>query len=468
VDQHRDDGPIARALQINLDDSIYGTFAEIGAGQEVARHFFQAGRASHTIAKSISAYDMTFSDEIYGKESRYVCLPRLLKMLDHEYALLEERLRKQRGDKTKFFAFANTVSTGSQDGTAAAKSHGWMGVRFQTDPNGPPNDIIMHVRLWDRFRLAQQEALGVLGVNLMHMAFFPAATAQGRISQLIDSLNTRRVEVNYVSFSGKDLQHFDNRLMSLELVKQGLTEAIVFGPRSEVVHVADELYRQPVLVQRGTYRPVTKSNLEVLDRVRNQFDKHPLLKDAGSKVLLEMTMASLTGDEGEVNEEDFLHRVDTLSTLGHDVMVSNFRLFYQMKSFIRQYTDQAIGIVVGAHLLPKIFDESFYREMPGGILEGMSRLFDDRTRMFVYPHKQKNLCVTAGTYNPPPNLSSLYKHLTSNAWLVDALDCDDIDTTVQSSDVRKLLEKRDPKWKTLVPDKARKVIEERQLFGFKP
>lgn len=467
MSSQRDNGPLSKALEINLDDSIYGTFAEIGAGQEVARHFFQAGRASHTIAKSISAYDMTFSDEIYGKESRYVCLPRLLKMLDHEYSLLEERLRKQRGNNTRFFAFANTVSTQSQD-AASAKSHGWMGVRYQSKPNAPFNDIIMHVRLWDRFRLAQSEALGVLGVNLMHMAFFPPATAEGRVAALIDTLNTRRVEVNYISFSGPDLQHLDNRLMSLELVKQGLTEAIVFGPRSEVLHVADELFRQPVLVQRGTYRPVTKSNLEVLDRVRNQFNKHPLLKDAGSKVLLEMTMASLTGEQGVVNEEDFLHRVDTLSTLGHDVMVSNFRLFYQMKSFLRQYTDQAIGIVVGAHLLPKIFDESFYREMPGGILEGMSRLFDDRTRMFVYPHKEKGTTTTAASFKPPAQLQHLYKHLTGNEWLLDATDCDDIDTSIQSSDVRGLLEKRDPKWKTLVPDKARKVIEERQLFGFRP
>jgi hypothetical protein len=468
VNLHRDDSPVAKALEINLDESIYGTFAEIGAGQEVARHFFQAGKASATIAKSISAYDMTFSDEIYGKESRYVCLPRLLKMLDHEYSLLEERLRKQRGDNTRFFAFANTVSTGSQDGIGTAKSHGWMGVRFQSKPNAPFNDIIMHVRLWDRFRLAQQEALGVLGVNLMHLAFFPAETAEGRISSLIHSLNTRRVEVNYISFSGPDVQHLDNRLMCLELVKQGLTEAIVFGPKSEVIHVADELYRQPVLVQRGTYRPVTKSNLEVLDRVRHQFCKHPLLKDAGPKVLLEMTMASLTGDQGVVNEEDFLHRVDTLSTLGHDVMVSNFRLFYQMKWFLRQYTDQAIGIVVGAHLLPKIFDESFYREMPGGILEGMSRLFDDRTRMFVYPYKEKAGLVTAASFKAPANLQHLYQHLTGNEWLVDALDCEDIDTSIQSSDIRGLLEKRDPKWKTLVPDKARKVIEERQLFGFRP
>lgn len=464
MDLHQDNGPLAKALQINLDDSIYGTFAEIGAGQEVARNFFQAGRASNTIAKSISAYDMTFSDEIYGKESRYVCLPRLMKMLDHEYALLEERLRQKRGNTTRFFAFADTVSTATQDG----KSHGWMGVRYQTEPNGPPNDIIMHVKLWDRFRLPQQEALGILGVNLLHMAFFPEVTADLRIAQLIDSISTKRVEVNYISFSGRDVQHVDNRLMSLELVKQSLTEAVVFGPSSEVIHIADELYRQPVLVQRGNYRPITKANLEVLERVRDQFSSHPLLNNAGPKVLLEMTMASLTGEMGFINEEDFLHRVDTLSTLGYDVMVSNFRLFHKMKSFLRQHTDQAIGLVVGAHLLPKIFDESFYADLPGGILEGMSRLFDDRTKMFVFPNKGKGSCISTGSFVPPENLKHLYKHLTANEWLVDASDCAGIDTSVQSSDIRGLLEKGDPKWKSLVPEKARKVIEERQLFGFRP
>ena len=468
MELHHDDGPVGKALQINLDDSIYGTFAEIGAGQEVARHFFQAGRASHTIAKTISAYDMTFSDEIYGKDSRYVSQSRLLKMLDHEYSLLEERLRKQRGHNTRFFAFATTVATAFQE-LGSSKSHGWLGVRFQAKPEGPYNDIIMHVKLWDRFRLPQQEALGVLGVNLLHMAYFPPPSAEGRIASLVEGLSTRRVEVNMIVFNGPDVQHLDNRLMSLELVKQGLTEAVLFGARSEVLHAGDSLFRQPILVQRGTYRPVLKSNLEILDKVRAQFTKHPLLTDAGPKVLLEITMASLAaGDQGEIDHEDFLHRVDTLSALGHEVMVSNFRLFYQMKSFLRQCTDQAVGIVVGAHLLPRLFDEKYYREMPGGILEGMSRLFDDRTRMFVYPFKDKTVCTTGSTFNPPENLVHLYKHLLANQWIVDALNCEDIDTTVQSSEVRGLLEKRDNNWKKLVPDPARKMIEERQLFGFKP
>ncbi len=463
----RDVSALRKAQRINNDTSIYGTFAEIGAGQEVARHFFQAGSASQTIAKTISAYDMTFSDEIYGKESRYVCEARLIKMLDHEYELLEERLRAKRGSNTRFFAFADTVSTNTQEDTKI-KSHGWLGIRFQTKPEGPHNDIILHVKLWDRFRLQQQEALGQLGVNLIHMAFFPPETAEGRIACLIDNLNTMRIEVNMIRFSGPDVQHLDNRLMSLELVKQHLTEAVLFGARSEVLHTGDALFRQPLLVQRGTYRPVTNSNLDVLKKVLNQFHHHPLLADAGPKVLLEITMASLTGKEGQVDHEDFLHRVDTLAALGHEVMVSNFKLFYQMKFFLRQCTDQAIGLVMGAHLLSRLFDEKHYTDLPGGILAGMSRLFDDRTKMFVYPFKDSKTCMTASTYQPPEKLRHLYKHLLENEMLIDVLNCDEVDTTVQSSDVRRFLEKGDPNWKKLVPDQARQLIEERQLFGFRP
>ncbi|MGZ3722873.1 MAG: hypothetical protein ACXVA9_08095 [Bdellovibrionales bacterium] len=464
----RDYSPSKKALQVNLDDSIYGTFAEIGAGQEVARHFFQAGRASHTIAKTISAYDMTFSDEIYGKESRYVCEARLLKMLDKEFGLLQSRLKEQRGDTSRFFAFADTVSTSSSD-DGVSKSHGWMGIRFQSKPGGPANDIILHLKLWDRFRLPQQEALGILGVNLIHMAFFPPADPAARITQLIDSLSTKRIEVNMLRFSGPDLAHLNNRLLSLELVKQHLTDAVLFAPNGEVLHAGDALFRQPILVQRGTYRPVTNSNVAILDKVVAQFEKHPLVKGANPRVLFEITINSLSANAGTgIDDEDFLHRVDTLAALGHEVLLSNFQLFYQMKSFLRQCSAEALGIVIGASLLPKMFNEDYYKHLPGGILEGMSRLFDDNTRVFVFPDKTSTTCSTAGTFNPDPKLQFLYKHLLANHWIEDVLNCDEVDASIHSEDVRKMLMAGDPKWKKLVPERARKIIEERQLFGYRP
>lgn len=463
----RDITPARKALQINMDDSIYGTFAEIGAGQEVAREFFQAGLASHTIAKSISAYDMTFSDDIYGKVGRYVCEPRLLKMLDHEYSLLEQRLNAQRGERTRFFAYANTVATASQD-DGVAKSHGWMGIRFQTEPGRQPNDIVLHLKLWDRFRLQQQEALGILGVNLVHMAYFPAEDLPGRITQLIDSLNTKRIEVNMIRFSGPDLNHIDNRLMALELVKQGLTEAVLFAPTGEVLHAADALFRHPVLVQRGTFRPVTNSNVEIMSKVLEQFKKQPGMDVLAPRAMFEVTINSLSGTSGGVNDEDFLHRIDTLAVLGYEVLLSNFSLFYQMKRFLRECTDQQIGLVIGASLLPKIFDAGFYKKLPGGILEAMSRLFDEKTHVFVFPHKDQKTCQTASTFNPDPKLQYLYKHLLASGWFEDVLNCDDIDATIHSESVRKMLESGDAGWKKLVPEKARKLIEERHLFGYRP
>lgn len=463
----RDYSPTKKALQINLDDSIYGAFAEIGAGQEVARHFFQAGRASHTIAKTISAYDMTISDEIYGKDQRYVCESRLMRMLDYEFSLTQQRLNEQRGATTRFFAFADTVATASSD-DGISKSHGWIGIRFQAKCGGGFNDIVMHVKLWDRFRLQQQEALGLLGVNLIHMAFFPPELAADRIAVLLDSLNTKRVEVNTIRFRGPDLQHLDNRLLNLCLVKQHLTEAVLFDAKGEVQHVGDALFRQPLLIQRGTFRPVTKCNMDISKKVLEQFRTQKFLDGLEPRVLFEITMNSLAANEGLVDDEDFLHRVDTLTALNQEVLVSNFQLFYQMKSFLRQYTDRHIGIVVGANLLPKMIDEAFYKSLPGGILEGMSRLFDEKTRVFVFPLKNDRMCATASTFHPQPKLEHLYQYLLANGLVSDVLQCEDVDTSIHSADVRQMMENRDPKWKALVPEAARKLIESRQLFGYRP
>lgn len=467
MDLKTDISPTKKALQINLDDSLYGTFAEIGAGQEVARHFFQAGRASHTIAKTMSAYDMTISDEIYGKESRYVCESRLLKMLDHEYTLLEKRLESQRGSSTKFFAFADTVATSTQDSGVAGKNHGWMGVRFQTRPHGPTNDIILHVKMWDRFRLQQQDALGILGVNLLHAAFFPAPQPRDLIAALLDNLSPARIEVDFIRLSGPDLKHFDNRLLSLELVQQHLTDAILFSPRGEVLHASDALFKSPVFIQRGTFRPITKMNFEIMEHGLRQFKKHPLCIGE-PKVLFEITMSQTNKDsKGPVDFADFLSRVDTLTALGEHVLISRFDLFYQMKSYLRQNTDQLIGVLMGVFYLDKMLDKKFYESLHGGILEGMSRLFDEKTRVFSFPFQSRDRHVTARTYEPPKDLAHLYQHLLSNELITDLEGVETVDTSVLSRDVRVMLETGDPKWKTLVPDVVSKMIEERRLFGLK-
>lgn len=457
--------PKLKALNINLDETIYGTFAEIGAGQEVARHFFQAGKASQTVAKTMSAYDMEFSDAIYGKAGRYVCEERLRKMLDHEFDLLVERLGADRGKDTRFFAFADTVATHSATDDGESKSHGWLGVRFQTEPNGPTNDLIIHVRMWDRLRLQQQDALGVLGVNLIHLAFFRQKSHADNVARLMDHLSSLSIEIDMIHVEGPNVDHLDNRLLALELVRQGFTEAVLFSPDGDVKQVNDTLFKTPVLVHRGTFRPITVANEEIIERSLNHFKSLPENKDLDPKVILEITMSALRAD-GKLNIRDFLERVDTLSALNHYVLISNHDYFYQLKAYLRRSTDKMIGMVVGGALLEKIFDEEPYTDLDGGILEGFSRLFDDHTRLFVYPYKDEQVCLNSQSFFPKAPLDSLLSYLKTKKRIVDLLNCDDVDTSVHSQDVRDLLEKKDPKWQEYVPAAVKDLIIKNKFFGY--
>lgn len=454
--------PLRRARHINLDPHFYGTFAEIGAGQEVARYFFMAGRASQTIAKTISAYDMTVSDSVYGRSARYVCEERVLKMIDHEYRLLLERLGPQRGAKTRFFAFADTVATSSH-AEPTAKCHGWLGVRFQLRPEGPTHDLIVHVRMRDRTRILQQEALGVLGVNMIHVAHEPPTGLGEIVDRITQDLSHDRVEVNLIRLSGPDLSHIDNRLLNLEMIKKGFTEAVLFEPDGAISNPSDSLFHQPVLVQRGTFRPVTNVNVFLLERGLDQF-KAGLSKDMTPQVLFELTMEGLTS-EGRLQDSDFLDRVDTLCALGHRVLLSKFKFFYEVKTFLRAYTDRPIALIIGAAHLQKLFDPEFYKPLRGGIVEGFSRLFDENTKMLVFPFKSKELCVTTKTYRPNPELAHLYQHFVTNGMIVDLANCDDIDTSIHSQDVRYMLATGDLDWQKLVPAQVRDLILKRKMFG---
>ena len=459
---------VRKALNINLEDRIYGTIAEIGAGQEVARHFFQAGKASGTIAKTISAYDMVFSDEIYGRESsgRYVCESRLLKMLDHEFQLLTERLDAKRGNATTFFAIANTVTTSSIGG--AQTCNGWMGIRFQKEPHGPPHDIVLHVRMNDRFRLQQQEALGVLGVNLIYAAFFPPFAEDGYIDALVENLGAERIEIDILKFSGPAFSKIDNRLMSLQLVSQGITKAVVFAAGSgDVVHLPDVLYKKNVLVSRGTYRPITNANVDVITHGLEQFVKDHQLDSKNVLAFTELTLHSLV-KEGNLDAKDFLERVDTLTAVGYHVLVSNYDLYYQMKNHLRRYTNGRLAIVMGSRHLEKLFTAEFYKSLEGGILEGFGKLFDDNTRIYVYPFKQDKVCLTTKSFFPEKTMAKLYDYLLENKKIVDILGCDEAQMSVHSSDVRKLMASQDSQWEKLVPKKVVELVKSRKLFGYKP
>lgn len=454
-----------RALQVNQDPSIYGAFAEIGAGQEVARHFFQAGQAAQTIAKTMSAYDMVYSDEIYGKESsgRYVCESRLTKMLDKEFQLLLRRLDTTRGDRSRFFAYANTVTTGDQ---AKRTCHGWMGVRFQTSPHGKPNDIVLHVRMLDKYRLQQQETLGILGANLVWAAYFASRDPKELIPALIGNIKSGQVAIDMIRCSGPDLAHLNNHLLNLELVKRGLAEAILFGPSGDILSASDTLFGQSILIDRGEFRPVTQSHLDLIGKGLAQFPKN-FPEAPAPVVLFELTMNQLRDETaGEIDEQDFLDRVQTLCALKHHVLVSNFFLFYRLKRYLRTMTKQPIAILMAARHLTRLFDESHYRDLEGGLLEGLGKLLDAQTRVYVCPQKQGDQCLLTESFAPAPPLKSIFDYYRAQNWLTDLGGCDQMGDYVSSEMALERL-RSGGDWEKAVPAAAAAVIKAKGLFGLK-
>lgn len=453
-----------KALEVNLDLARYGAFAEIGAGQEVARHFFQAGRASQTIAKTISAYDMIYSDEIYGKEKngRYVCESRLVKMLDKEYNLLLRRLDTHRGDKSCFFAFANTVATGTAE---SPRCHGWMGIRFQNEIHGPFNDVILHIRMMDRHRLQQQETLGVLGVNLVHSAFYNSKNLDDFLTHLVDNIKSGQLMIDAIKFHGPHFKNFDTRLANLELVNRGLAEVVLFSPQLEVLTVGEVVYGKAVILQRGSFRPVTNTHLDVLEKGTQQLKAQ--LKEAHAKPPEIIPLMEITAHKEKMEAQDYLTRIESLASLGYSTLVSRFNLFYELKSFFRKFTQNEFVIVMSALHLEKILDESHYKHLEGGIFEGLGKLFDQNTNLYIYPHKTDKICMTARTFNPKANALPLYRHFVDKKQICDISGCDEASVYHHSDDVQKLLKKKDSSWEKLVPTEVKKKIIAEKIFGYR-
>jgi hypothetical protein len=450
-----------KALQINLDAKRYGTFAEIGAGQEVARWFFRVGGAAKTVAKTISAYDMAVSDAIYGPTERYVSRHRLKAMLDYEYDLLLERLEDKRGSTTAFFAFANTVTTRREEG------HGWLGIKFQAEPGADASEIYIHVRMLDKEHVRQQEALGAIGVNLVHGTFYSHREPDLLIRSLLDNLTWERVEVDMIRFAGPAFSGVDNRLMALQLVREGLTEAAMFTAQGEAIQWAEVLYNKPVLVQRGSFRPVTKATLDVMERGLDQFVQEPELSKEQPVVLMEMTLRHLTTGE-VIDSADFLERAETLRALGQTVLVSNFRRFHRLASYLSRYTKRPLGIALGASNLKEIFDESFYNESEGGMLGGLGQLFKNPTRLYVYPHLEldSGKLITVETYPVAPHLKHLYAHLLENRYIQGIRKFDRDLVRIRRRDVLAAMQAGDGTWEQMVPPQIVEVIKRGRLFGY--
>jgi hypothetical protein len=454
-----------KALAINVDARKYGTFAEIGAGQEVARWFFHVGGAAGTVAKTISAYDMAVSDAIYGPTDRYVSRQRLRAMLDYEFDLLQQRLDKARGDKSTFFVFANTVATHSF--TRKEEGHGWLGIRFQTEPRGQPSEILIHIRMLDKENVRQQEALGIIGVNLIHGAFYLHRQPEQLIGALLDELSWERVEVGMIRFSGPAFAGVDNRFMALQLVAQGLTAAAMFTADGEAAQWAELLYKKPVLVQRGSFRPVTNATLDVLERAREQFIREPALEGETPTILMEMTLRQLTTGDA-IDHADFLQRADLLCALGQTVLISNVRRFHRLAAYLSRYTNRPIGLAVGASKLAEIFNESLYNDDEGGLLGGLGHLFKNNARLYVYPiyHFATGRTSTAENFAIPDRLRYLYQHLRENDDIQDITPSNTEFLRIRSQDVLDRINARDPSWEKLVPPAIVEVIKSKKLFGY--
>ncbi len=400
-----------KAWEINQDKKIYGTFAEIGAGQETARFFFVAGKASQTIAKTMSAYDMIYSDEIYGKEKsgRYVCKERLEKMVNKEFSLLQERLGPSRGANSTFFAFANTVATSSD--LRGKASHGWIGVRFQLRPEGDHNDLFLHVRMFDKYRLMQQEALGILGVNLIHSAFRLTTDPSHFVVSLMENIKLGQVTIDTIFARGPDLNLLNSQILNLELVKRNYTDAVLFNEHQQVVDISDTLFNKPLVILRGAFDPITETHLELLAHGAASFNKDVHQTPIA---LFEMTVnRNQTSD----SEQKILEKVMSITKTGHPVLVSRFFLFYRLKRFLRQFTDKDIALLIGVSLMEKMFDEKYYEDLEGGIMEGLGKLLDEKTRVFVLPARKDRAgspVQSLKDYVPPQKLQSLYRYLVSD------------------------------------------------------
>jgi hypothetical protein len=454
-----------KAARINRDAGRYGTFAEIGAGQEVARWFFHVGGAAGTVAKTISAYDMQVSDAIYGPSDRYVSRSRLKAMLDYEFNLLIERLDASRGDKSTFFVFADTVATSSF--TRKEEGHGWLGLKFQTQPRGEPSEIFIHVRMLDHENVRQQEALGIIGVNLIHGAVYSHDQPEAIIESLLDQLSWERIEVDMIRFGGAVFSGVDDRLMALQLVKQGLTEAAMFTADGKAAQWAEVLYKKPVLVQRGSFRPVTNATLAVLDRACAEFVSEPELQGESPVVLMEMTLRHLTSGDA-IDHRDFLHRAEMLGALGRTVLISNFRRFHRLSSYLARYTDRPIAHAIGASKLPEIFNAAIYNDAEGGILGGLGQLVKNASRVYVHPALdfQTGDLMTAKNLRLPETLAHLHAHLVANRWLRDLKEFDPAVLRVRSRDVLEKIAARDASWEKFVPVRVVEVIKRQKLFGW--
>lgn len=456
-----------KALYINLNNTIYGSFAEIGAGQEVARNFFQAGGASGTIAKTISAYDMTFSDSLYGKSrtGRFVDEERLTKMLDKEYQVITDLLCSEKTNETRYFAFANTVA--AINFKKDNYSHGWLGLKFQLEPNCEPNEILVHVELLEKNNLQQQQTIGILGVNLIYACFYYWKNIDWFIKSLLDELSTDRVEINTIRIKGPQFENIDNRLLSVKLVKFGMTDATIFDSKGNIQMPADMLYKKNILALRGSFRPITYVGIDMMKTGFSLFKKDVDYTKENTVVLSELTLNNLL-QEGEVDEQDFLDRADILCGMGQNVLISNFKEYYKLTTYFSKFKIQELRLVTSSLTLLNILDEKYYSSLKGGILEAFGGLFLKNVKLYIYPALQENSYELLQLKNISVNENTKYllKYLVDNNKLVDIENANVEKLSLFSHIVLQKIKNNEADWEEMVPMYIAQQIKEKKLFGY--
>ena len=456
-----------KSLRINLNENIYGTFVEIGAGQEVARNFYRVGAASGTIAKSMSAYDKSFSDSIYGKEDngRYVTQNRLDKMLNYEMNLLEERISRDKNPDKFFFVYANTVAT--IDFAKKFKGHGWMGIKFQTDPNDEYSEIKLHIRFRQNEAKLQQESLGIMGVNLIYGAFYKHNEPLKLMKYLTDHLDDQSIEIDTINFSGPLFKDVDNRLISLELVRLGMTDAVIFDENGTNVLPAQVLYKKNILTLRGSYRPITKVNEEMFKKSLEAFLKEKKVKEENTIVVFEITLSNLRST-GDIDDSDYLDRAKLLCSMGHNVMISNFSEYFKLVQYLTNYTKKQLGLTMGVRNFIEIFDEEYYDNLKGGILEAFGNIFKNNMKIYLYPlyDKKNDIIIDSNNLKLEDNMKEFYKYFKVNNKIRD-LEFNQEFLKIFSKDILKQIKENHPGWEDKVPEGISDMIIKKKMFGYK-
>lgn len=463
--------PKQKAFDINIDPKIYGTFAEIGAGQEVARHFFRAGGAAGTIAKTISAYDMVVSDSIYGKEKsgRYVCESRVKKMLQREFGQLITRLGPTRGEETCFFAFANTVAAQSFRGSG--ECHGWMGLHFQQHPGALVSEVVIHVRMLDPENFQQQEAIGIMGTNLVYSAFRKRENPEEFVTGLMDGLSTRRIEIDMIRVYGDGFKNIDSRVLSLELVKSGFCNAVLFDEDGNVARAADVIYKKNLVVLRGSFRPPTHVNMDMLETGLNKFKTELSPEERRLiEVLPEISMSKLLMRGADIHTEDFLARVDLCSAIGQKVLITNYDSYFHLNEYLSHYGRKKIAFVTGVYNLEEILDIDRYVGERDGILGALGQLFGHQSRLYIYPAVRDSAQGVEGELKTledvkiDSSLTFLYLYLCENKLIQEIEGFNPAYSSIWSRTVVEMIKNDEPGWEKMVPEVVARTVKKKRLF----